>query len=537
MNNVVINVAKVEKTVVINATPNVISINVNYTSGSAIYSIFGRTGNVIAEQGDYNADQITETAERLFISPEEKQTIADHIENIENPHNTTASQVGAYTIEETDAFLSNKVDLEAGKGLSENNYTTVEKTKLSGIEEGAEVNVNADWDATSGDAQILNKPNFGDMLKATYDKDNSGVVDNAESIIVIGRNSTGSVLRKGTIVYISGSTGNRPNFVKAQANSEATSAGTFGVITDDILNNADGICCIVGFLDNLDTRVSAPYPFTNDTLADGDTIYLSPTNAGYITNQKPSAPNHLVYLGKVTRTSPTNGTIVYRIQNGYELEELHNVAISNEINEDFLQFEASTSLWKNIQLSASWLRSKLGITTLSGSNTGDQDLSGLATKSMGAYKMRVNNKNATANATETNYRSQALQTLTGISWTGTTAPTGGTQQYQWQQEGNKVTAIFTGNYGTAGTLLTQVNIALPSDMPTPIRPAGIPATAGNLCYMGVGRISTSLGFTTAITTTAGIVVNSANTANFDVVAFTANAGARYFWIQITYFIA
>lgn len=73
------------------------------------------------------------------------------------------------------------------------------------------------WKAVSG----------GDMLKATYDVDNSGVVDNAESISIVGRNSTGSTLYRGTVVYISGSTGNRPNFVKAQANVEATSAGTF----------------------------------------------------------------------------------------------------------------------------------------------------------------------------------------------------------------------------------------------------------------------------------------------------------------------
>lgn len=54
--------------------------------------------------------------------------------------------------------LSNKVDKVTGKGLSTNDYTTAEKTKLSGIAEGAEVNVNADWNATTGDAQILNKP-------------------------------------------------------------------------------------------------------------------------------------------------------------------------------------------------------------------------------------------------------------------------------------------------------------------------------------------------------------------------------------------
>ena len=39
-----------------------------------------------------------------------------------------------------------------------NAFTDAEKTKLSGIATGAEVNVNADWNASSGDAQILNKP-------------------------------------------------------------------------------------------------------------------------------------------------------------------------------------------------------------------------------------------------------------------------------------------------------------------------------------------------------------------------------------------
>ena len=53
---------------------------------------------------------------------------------------------------------SSKVDKVTGKGLSTNDYTTDEKNKLAGIAAGAEVNVNADWNATSGDAEILNKP-------------------------------------------------------------------------------------------------------------------------------------------------------------------------------------------------------------------------------------------------------------------------------------------------------------------------------------------------------------------------------------------
>ena len=178
----------------------------------------------------------------------------------------------------------------------------------------------------------------------------------ADKMVTVGRNSTGSTLYAGTIIYILGSTGNRPNYVRAQANTEATSAGTFGVIQADIPNNSDGNAVIIGTLSNLDTRSVATHPFTTDTLVDGDTIYLSPTNAGYITRVKPSAPNHIVYIGKVVRTSPTNGTIVYRIQNGYELEELHNVAISSVANNDLIQYDSATLLWKNESLSSAGIQ-------------------------------------------------------------------------------------------------------------------------------------------------------------------------------------
>lgn len=63
--------------------------------------------------------------------------------------------------------LNNKVDKVTGKGLSTNDYTTTEKNKLSGIQAGAQVNVNADWNATTGDAVILNKPTIpstGDLV-------------------------------------------------------------------------------------------------------------------------------------------------------------------------------------------------------------------------------------------------------------------------------------------------------------------------------------------------------------------------------------
>ncbi|MGL4297341.1 MAG: hypothetical protein ACRCTG_16655 [Aestuariivirga sp.] len=56
--------------------------------------------------------------------------------------------------------------IDAGYVHTDNNYTTTEKSKLSGIAAGAEVNVNADWNAISGDAQILNKPTLGTAAAA-----------------------------------------------------------------------------------------------------------------------------------------------------------------------------------------------------------------------------------------------------------------------------------------------------------------------------------------------------------------------------------
>lgn len=79
------------------------------------------------------------------------------------------------------SLINNKVDKIPGKGLSTEDFTTVEKIKLDGIEQGAEVNVNTDWNSTSGDSQILNKPDLlqlgetdttayrGDRGKVAYD--------------------------------------------------------------------------------------------------------------------------------------------------------------------------------------------------------------------------------------------------------------------------------------------------------------------------------------------------------------------------------
>lgn len=59
--------------------------------------------------------------------------------------------------------LNNKVDKVAGKGLSTNDFTNTLKTKLDNIEEGAEANVQSDWNQGNSEENdyIKNKPTLG----------------------------------------------------------------------------------------------------------------------------------------------------------------------------------------------------------------------------------------------------------------------------------------------------------------------------------------------------------------------------------------
>jgi hypothetical protein len=46
-----------------------------------------------------------------------------------------------------------------------------------------------------------------------------------------------------------------------------------------------------------------------------------------------------------------NGEIFVKVQNGYEIDELHNVVITSPADNQVLAYEAATGLWKNVALS------------------------------------------------------------------------------------------------------------------------------------------------------------------------------------------
>jgi len=103
------------------------------------------------------------------------------------------------------------------------------------------------------------------------------------NVIAQVRNTTGATLTKGTVVYITGATGQISTVSKALANADATSAQTLGMITADLPNNTNGNVTIIGLITNIDTSA----------YTDGAQLYLSPTVAGAVTTTKPYAPQHL----------------------------------------------------------------------------------------------------------------------------------------------------------------------------------------------------------------------------------------------------
>ena len=160
-------------------------------------------------------------------------------------------------------------------------------------------------------------------------------------------------------VRISGAQGNRLKVDLAQANNDANSADTIGIVTETINDNQEGFVTTSGLVRNIDTTGS----LQSETWADGDLLYLSGAIAGQITNIKPSAPIHTVIMGYVVRAHATQGQIYVKVDNGYELDELHNVAITSPANNDLLQYDSATSLWKNESLSAAGVQPTLSLTT------------------------------------------------------------------------------------------------------------------------------------------------------------------------------
>ena len=181
----------------------------------------------------------------------------------------------------------------------------------------------------------------------------------------------GAALSKGTPVYVSSANGTNMIVSAASNASEATSSKTLGLLESGGILNDTVKVVTEGLLAGLNTS----------TATAGDPVWLGPSGTLlYGLANKPVAPVHMVFIGIVTRVQSVNGEIFVKVQNGFELDELHNVALSSSANNEGLFYDSATNLWKNKTIAA-----VLGYTPANGANylplsggtlTGDLTLSG-----------------------------------------------------------------------------------------------------------------------------------------------------------------
>lgn len=245
---------------------------------------------------------------------------------------STALQSVFYTEAETNSLLNAKANLAGG-----NTFTGTQT-----------INVGAFKDTTTTNTSSIS------ATPDTLSANRTVTLPNASGVMALTTNANGSTsdielyakaglaINAAQVVYITGATGVNVIIGLAQANSDATSSKTIGICKQNLANNGFGYVVTEGNLTGISVAANGA--------VEGDPVFLSPTTPGGMVFgliNKPSAPSHLVYLGVVKTVSGLNVTSIYvKVQNGFELEELHDVAISSPTNGQTI-FRNGSNLWVN----------------------------------------------------------------------------------------------------------------------------------------------------------------------------------------------
>lgn len=179
------------------------------------------------------------------------------------------------------------------------------------------------WDNTNGTLQLGLK---GGNVSLQLGQESVQLVKHADN--------TG--LSNGKVVYLTGSSGGNLTVRYARADSESTSANTFGVMTEDASGGNKGFCTTFGLVHNINTS----------NLTEGGMVWLSKDTAGAMTAVRPTAPNNGVEVGFCVTKHATNGVIFVTVQNGYELDELHNVYVPSPTNGQVLTYNTTNARWE-----------------------------------------------------------------------------------------------------------------------------------------------------------------------------------------------
>lgn len=273
------------------------------------------------------------------------------------------------------------------------------------------------------------------------------------------KNDQGTNLTKGQVVYVSGANGTNVLVKLAQANSDITSATTIGFLEQDLAVNGIGLVVLSGSLAGIDTSAATA----------GDPIWLSGTTAGsvvYGVSNKPKAPTHLVYLGVVTRAQAINGEIDIKVNNGWELEELHDVQVTSPSNGQTILYDAANSLWKNANLTAG-----TGVSVTNGASSVTIANTGVTSAVAGTG---ISVSSATGAVTVTNTAPDQTVSLTGA---GGTTVTGTYPNFTISSSSGGSGTVTSVSALTLGTTGTDLSSTVANSTTTPVITLNVPTAS------------------------------------------------------------
>jgi hypothetical protein len=457
----------------------------------AVASVFGRTGTVTATNGDYTASNITNVPAGNIVATEVQAAIneldgdklakASNLSDLVSPSTARTNLGLGSAATQNDTYF-----LQVANNLSDLASVTTARSNLGlgtmAVQNAASVSITGgsitgitDLAVADGGTGVSTTPANGQLLigngtgytvanltagtGVTITNSSGGIsiattgAQSAETLTATVTNAESTTITKGQVVYAFGATGNRMSVKLAYNTGDATSAKTLGIVSDaSISAGGTGTITLVGVVDGL----------TLGSYTDGDQLYLGAT-AGSLTNVKPYAPNHLVYVGIVERANNGNGELYVRVQNGYELNEIHDVQITTPPSAGaLLVYDATNALWKAAQLTAGTniaitnadASVTVGITGTialgnggTGQTTAQAAINSLAGATTSGYFLRGNGTNVVMAAISAGDVPTLNQNTTGSAATLTTARA----IYGNNFDGSAaLTQAITGTYGGTG---------------------------------------------------------------------------------------
>lgn len=186
-------------------------------------------------------------------------------------------------------------------------------------------------------------------LNLDYVPEGGGGTSYPENLyLTVVNKTTDNLLASGyKVLKVQTAQGQRLAVDYALADSDANSADTIGVVYENIDNNQSGRIVVIGEITGINTTGS----IQGESWSDGDLLFLSPSTPGGITTTRPTAPNHGVVLGYVVYSHVNQGKIYIKIDNGYEIGELHNCYLPSPTNNQGIFWSSGTTRYENKSLS------------------------------------------------------------------------------------------------------------------------------------------------------------------------------------------